>query len=137
MLNHDNFRTYQLSPKSVCITFMGLFDVKNFIDRIKALIPVDDVVAALEKLPIDEISQNAGTYGGIFKIALIITEKAYQNVVPVEKRLSLTLMRIMIRKDSFPYSVSSIKIDDILSKEKTTDEFGNIVLEMFDPKYFE
>ena len=117
---------------------MGLFDVKHFIDRIKALIPVDDVVGALEKLPIDEISQNAGTYGGIFKIALLITEKAYQNVVPVEKRLSLILMRIMIQsaEDSFPYSVSSIKIDDIFSKEKTSDEFGDIVLKIFDSKYF-
>ena len=113
---------------------MGLFDVKHFINRIKELIPVDDVVETLERLPIDQISENAGTYGGIIKIALLVTEKAYQKVVPVEKRLSLSLMRIMIEsaRDSLPYSVSNIKIDEIFSKESSSDEFGNIILELFD-----
>lgn len=95
---------------------MGLFDIKRFIGRMKELIPVDDVVNTLEKLPTDptfrQISENAGTIGGIIKIALHVTETVYEKKVPAETRLSLTMMRLMIKsaKDSLPYSASNIKI---------------------------
>jgi hypothetical protein len=114
-----------------------LFDIKRFIDKFRELIPTEDVVSILEKLPDDptlnQISENAGTVGAVIKIALHITEKVYEAKVPVEKRLSLTLMRIMLEsaKDSFPYSVSNVKIEDIFDKG-SSQEFENIVLELFE-----
>jgi hypothetical protein len=101
-----------------------LFDVKRFIEKFREFIPTEDVFSILEKLPkdptLDLVSKNAGTVGDIIKIALHITEKVYEAKVPVEKRLSLTLMRIMLEsaKDSLPYSISNLKIEEIFDKGK-------------------
>lgn len=123
-----------------------LFEVNRFIDKIKKLIPTADIINLLEKLPkedsfLKEISEGAGTIGGIIKITLHVSEKLYEIKVPVEKRLSITLMRIMLEsaKDSLPYSFSNIKIEELLKnkKEKPDEEFENIILELFDTTHNE
>jgi hypothetical protein len=121
---------------------MELFDIKRFIGKIRESIPLDDVVSILEKLSKDptlnKISENAGTVGGIIKIALHITEMFYQAKVPEEKRLSLTLIRIMLgsARDSLPYSVSNVKLEEIFDTADP-NQFQSIVLELFDAKYYE
>ncbi len=119
---------------------MTLFDFQRFIDKIKNSVPIDDVIDMLEKLPSDptfrHISENAGTIGGAIKITLHVTDKVYRAKVPVKKLLSLALIRIMVEsaKDSIPYSVSNFKIDEIFSKESNSEEFEDIVLELFDSR---
>ena len=119
-----------------------MFDIKRFVGKFRELIPTDDVVSILEKLPDDptlnQISESAGTVAGIIKIALHITEKVYEAKVPVEKRLSLTLMRIMLEsaRDSLPYSILNVKIEEVLDDQPNLG-FESIVLELFDPKYNE
>jgi hypothetical protein len=70
------------------------------------------------------------------KVALHIIEKVYDTKIPVQKLLPLTLMRIMLQsaKDSLPYSVSSMKVEEVLG-DRTNLEFEDIVLELFDQKY--
>ena len=118
-------------------------DVGRFIEKIKEIIPIEDITSVLERLPNDptlmQISENAGTIGGVIKIALHITDKVYKTGVSVDKRLSLTLMRIMLESavDSLPYSVSNTKVEDILGKKGNgrSEEFEKLVLELLDSKY--
>lgn len=116
-------------------------DVGHFITKIKELIPMDDVISVLEKLPADptlkDISKDAPFVGGSIKIALHIIEKVYEKKIPVDKRLSLTLMRIMLEsaEDSLPFSVTNVKVEEIVADKGDSDDFENIVLKLFDPKY--
>jgi hypothetical protein len=117
-----------------------MMDIGRFIQKIKDFIPIDDVTTVLEKLPDDptlkEISKDAPFVGGSIKVALHIIEKVYDAKIPVQKRLSLTLMRIMLEsaRDSLPYSVSNVKVEEVLGDRKDS-EFEDIVLELFDQKY--
>ncbi len=58
---------------------LRLMDIGLFIKKIKELVPMDDVITVLEKLPnnptLNKISENAGTIGGTIKIVLHITKK--------------------------------------------------------------
>jgi hypothetical protein len=116
-------------------------DIGRFMQKIKEFISIDDVTAVLEKLnsnnsTLKEISKDAPFVGGSIKVALHIIEKVYDAKIPLQKRLSLTLMRIMLEsaRDSLPYSVSNMKIEDVLG-DRTNLEFEDIILELFDKKY--
>lgn len=115
-----------------------MMNVGRFIQKIKGFIPeLDDVLKVLEKLPNDptlkEISKDAPFVGGSIKLALNIIEKVYDVKIPVQKRLPLTLMRIMLEsaRDSLPYSVSN---EEVLGDQRDF-EFEDIVLELFHQKY--
>jgi hypothetical protein len=118
-----------------------MMDVGRFIQKIKGFVPeLDDVLKVLEKLPDDltlkEISKAAPFVGDSIKVALHIIEKVYDAKIPVQKRLSLTLMRTMLESasHSLPYSVSNVKVEEVLGDQRDSD-FEDIVLELFDQKY--
>jgi hypothetical protein len=121
-----------------------MFDVKRFIERLQQNIPFDEVTSLLGRLSDDPtlklISENAGSIGDIIKIILKITEKIYDSKVSADKRLSIVLMRIMLEsaKDSLPYIASNTKIKDIVNDDENSfgKDFENIVLELFDSKYY-
>src|SRR3954471_12679926 len=109
-----------------------MFDVKRFIEKLQQNIPLDNITILLGRLPKDStlniISENAGSIGDIIKIILEITEKLYDSKVPADRRLSITLMRIMLEsaKCSLPYLVSNTKVKDIVNGNKNSfgKDFG-------------
>jgi hypothetical protein len=65
-----------------------------------------------------------------------VTEKIYQISVPADKRLSITLMRILLSsaQTTLPFSSKNIKISEMF-EEKDSEELENIVLELFNPTF--
>jgi uncharacterized protein YjbI with pentapeptide repeats len=117
-----------------------MFNLKRYIEKFKKFVDVDEVVKLLEKLPNDpalqQISQNAGLVGGIINIGLQITEKVIDAKIPIETRLSFTLMRIMLEstRDSLQFT-SNVNIEKFLNEEADAEQMENAVVEFFNPRY--
>jgi uncharacterized protein YjbI with pentapeptide repeats len=119
-----------------------MFDIQRYIYKFKQAINVDEVVKILEKLPQDsalqQISQNAGLVGSIINVGVHVIEKIYESKIPIQTRLSFTLTRMMLEsaKDSLQFD-SDVKIENILTEDKDSEEMENIVVESLNPKYYE
>jgi len=122
-----------------------MFDVKRFIESLQKYLPYIDIANLLGKLSdnptLKIIAENNGSIGNLIQLLMTITKEIYDSKVSPDKRLSIILMRIMLEsaKDSLPFIASNTKIKDFINNNENefVKNFENIVLDLFDSKYYD